>query len=260
MSSVQTISLVSIIMPVHNNEKFVGEAIKSVLNQDYKNFELLIVDDGSTDKSLFVIQSFSDSRIRLFINQGSFGAAAARNVALRNAHGKYIAFLDADDVWKKEKLRTQIDYMERNNISFCCSRYTVVSASGEPKYDIKAPKRISKKSLVKCCYIGCLTAIYDQTISGVIQVDERLKKRNDYAIWLQVINKIGFCYYIDKSLAFYRLNSFGISSKKIGLIKWHYRLFRWQFHKNKLISAFYAVTNLIYYVIKRVKYKKACVF
>lgn len=247
--------LVSVVMPVHNDADYVGESITSVLNQDYPYFELLIVDDCSTDNSKEVIKSFKDQRIKLFSNNVSLGAAGARNIALRNAVGKYIAFLDADDFWEKSKLSEQIEFMEKNKIGFSCSRYTVVDASGKPCYDISSPARISPKSLGHCCYIGCLTAIYNQEVVGLIQVDERLKKRNDYAIWLQVIEKTGYCYSLDKSLACYRLNNSGISSNKFSLFKWHYRLFRWQFKKNPLVSAIKATINIMFYFYKRLKFK-----
>lgn len=248
--------LVSIVMPMHNDGEFTVESINSVLSQTCKDFELLIVDDASTDNSFELANVIQDPRIKIFRNQVPLGAAGARNVALRNAIGKYVAFLDADDVWEPNKLEEQIGFMESNGIRFSCSYYTIMSSGGTPRFLMKAPKSISKRRMFRCCYLGCLTAIYDQTVTGVIQVDERLKKRNDYAIWLQIIDKTGPCVCLEKSLACYRLNENGISSKKTSLLKWHYRLFRWQMHMGPMRSCFYSVLNVFYTLLKKAKYRE----
>ena len=247
--------LVSVVMPMHNNAKFVLESIDSVLSQTYSNFELLVVDDGSSDGSFDLVSKIADPRIKLFRNEKSLGAAGARNVALRNAKGKYVAFLDADDCWEPNKLETQIGFMESNGVHFSCSYYEVVDSTGNHLHYMKAPETITKRKMYHCCYLGCLTAIYDQTVTGVLQVDERLKKRNDYAIWLQAIEKTGPCLCFKSSLAKYRLNENGISSKKATLLKWHYRLFRWQMGKKPMSACFYAVLNVLYTAIKKAKYR-----
>lgn len=248
--------LVSVIMPVHNDSKYLLDSISSVLNQTYRNLELLIIDDGSIDGSEAIINGFDDERIRKFINKSSIGAAGARNIALRNARGKYIAFLDADDYWALNKLEFQINYMERNGLDFTCSRYTVVNSKKLPLCYVCAPSKISRRMLYHCCYLGCLTAVYNQKVTGLIQVDERLKKRNDYAIWLQVIQKTKYCFFLDKNLAFYRRNDNGISSKKSTLLLWHYRLFRYQMLESPIVCLYRALINFAFYFYKKIKFQR----
>lgn len=246
--------LVSVVMPMHNNAKFVLESIDSVLSQTYSNFELLVVDDGSSDGSFDLVSKIADPRIKLFRNEKSLGAAGARNVALRNAKGKYVAFLDADDLWKPKKLETVISIMEREGSSFVFSDYDVASEDLTPLYTVLGPDSIDRRKMIRCCYIGCLTVVYNREVVGTIQVDERLKKRNDYAMWLLAIGKTGVCHRIPDSLAIYRKNQNGISKKKGKLIFWHYRLFRWVMHFGPLKAWFHALVNVFFYFLKRKKY------
>lgn len=247
---------VSIIMPVYNDEAYIADAIDSVLKQTHQNLELIIIDDRSNDESVRIAESFSDPRIKLFKLAANSGAAAARNVGLRNASGDYVAFLDADDYWTQDKLEKQIAYMQDNDCQFCASQYFVVSSNGEKLYLMDSPRTISKRAMRRCCYIGCLTAVYNRSVVGLIQVDERLKKRNDYAIWLQAMEKTSVCLSIPEPLAFYRLNQNGLSHKKSSLFKWHYRLHRWQMKTGSLVSFWYACVNAIFAIIKKRKYRK----
>ena len=247
---------ISIIMPVHNNENYIKAAIDSVLNQTYTNFELLVIDDFSSDRSVAYAEDYSDSRIKIFKLEANLGAAAARNIGLRNATGDYIAFLDSDDCWLPDKLEIQLDFMKSNHSAFCCSQYYIVDEFGKRLYLMDSPRFISARSLKRCCYIGCLTAMYDRRATGLIQVDERLKKRNDYAIWLQVIQKTSSCRSIPQPLACYRLNSKGISHRKMGLLKWHYRLFRWQMGFSRMSSLFFSIENACFSFFKKAKYRR----
>ena len=246
--------LVSVVMPMHNNAKFVLESIDSVLSQTYSNFELLVVDDGSSDGSFDLVSKIADPRIKLFRNEKSLGAAGARNVALRNAKGKYVAFLDADDLWKPKKLETAISAMEREGFSFVFSDYDVASEDLVRQCTMTGPDTINRKLMIRCCYIGCLTVVYDREVVGLIQVDGRLKKRNDYAMWLQAIDKVTTCHRIPKSLAVYRRNQNGISSKKSKLLIWQYRLFRWILRFGPIRSFYHAVVNVVFTFLKKRKY------
>lgn len=246
--------IVSIIMPVHNDENYLNESIGSVLKQSLQNFELLIVDDCSSDASYSIIRSFTDPRIKIFRNNKNMGAAAARNIALKNASGRYIAFLDADDIWAQDKLSKQIEFMISNNCSFTYTNYDVVNESGEYLYSMTGPGFVTQKMLIKRDYMGCLTVVYDSFVTGFLQVDERLKKRNDYAIWLQVIEKTKKCVLINEVLAKYRKQSNGISRNKGKLLFWHYRLFRWVLKYGVIRSAYHALLNAIYF-LRKGKYK-----
>lgn len=258
MSSHDSLSCkkVSVIMPVHNDQDYIKCAINSVLRQTHSNLELIIVDDFSNDKTLEVIESFSDPRLKVYTFKQNLGAAAARNEALKNAKGDYVAFLDGDDYWLPNKLETQLNFMSENSCSFCCSQYYIISKDDRKLFLMDSPSVIDQKKLRRCCYIGCLTAIYERSVAGTIKVDPRLKKRNDYAIWLKVIEKTGLCFCVPEPLACYRINNNGISHKKASLLKWHFRMFRWQMGYGKISSAYYSLINACFSVFKKLKYRR----
>lgn len=247
--------LVSIIMPSYNTGRFISEAIRSVLAQSYTNWELVIVDDCSGDDTDEVVLPFlADNRIHYIKNERNMGAALSRNRALREAHGKWIAFLDSDDTWAPEKLRKQIDFMKINNFCFSYTNYIEIDEESHPngKY-VTGPKKITKRKMFEYCWPGCLTVMYDSKAIGRIQIED-IKKNNDYAMWLQVCKKAN-CYLLDETLARYRKRNGSISNHGyISLIKWHYKLFREAEHKAPLTSLVLTVENLFFGMIKKVKY------
>ena len=222
---------VSIIIPNYNCENYLGETIDSVLAQTYEDWELLIVDDCSTDNSVEVIQSYceKDERIKLFVNEKNSGAAASRNRAMREATGKWIAFLDSDDLWLPEKLEKQLSFMTENGYRFSYTAYEHVDDKTEPmNIVVTGPKAVTKRKMFRYCYPGCLTVIYDCSDVGVIQIpDEIANGENDYAIWLKVA-KHYTCYFLNEILSQYRVrgNSLSHKSKKTELMRNHYRLFK----------------------------------
>lgn len=245
---------VSIIMPNYNCEKFLEETINSVLNQTYYDWELLIVDDCSTDDSVEIIRKYieQDDRIKLFINEKNSGAAASRNWALREATGRWIAFLDSDDLWLPEKLEKQLAFMTDNGYSFSFSKYRQIDEESNPLGQIIiGPQKISRKKLKYCCcYLGCLTVMYDAEKVGVIQIAESIRKRNDDAMWLKV-RKFADAYYLDELLAEYRVRKGSISHQgRLNLIKFHYRLYRVG-EKMNPISAFFSMCLNILKVLKK---------
>ncbi|MCQ2533754.1 MAG: glycosyltransferase [Clostridia bacterium] len=250
--------LVSIVMPSFNTAKLIGESIQSVLDQTYSNWELLIVDDCSTDGSAEVIAKYSDSRIKLFVNEKNSGAAVSRNKALREAKGQWIAFLDSDDLWDKEKLQKQVEFMEKNGYSFSYTGYEEIDSEGKLRgVSVSGPKRITKTGMFNYCWPGCLTVMYDATKIGCIQI-ENIKKNNDYAMWLKVCKKAD-CYLLDECLAQYRRGRVGSvsSHSKFSLIKWHYRLFRFAEHENVVMSLFNTGRNMCFgFYKKKVFFKK----
>lgn len=243
--------LVSVIMPSYNCEKFISDSIESVLNQSYENFELIIVDDISTDKTVSIIKKIKkqDKRIKLFILESKGGPAIARNKAIKEAKGKYIAFLDSDDLWKPNKLKKQIEFMEKNNIYFSYTNYEKISENGEKLNIIrKCPKKISFFRMKLGNSVGCLTVIYNSEQTGLIQIED-IKKRNDYAIWLKVLEKVKVGYLLDECLSEYRVSSNSIShnTSKVKLIKYHYELFRKNQKYSVFASCFYTFTNVLIY-------------
>ena len=243
--------LVSIIMPSYNTAEFIEESIKSVISQTYKNWELIIVDDCSSDNTDEIVTRFlSDGRIRYIKNEVNSGAAVSRNRALREAKGKWIAFLDSDDLWMPEKLEKQVSFMEKNGYKFSYTQYSEIDERSEKtgRY-VSGPKKISKIGMFAYCWPGCLTVMYDAEYIGTVQIED-IKKNNDYALWLKVC---GFanCHLLKEVLASYRRRRGSISNHGYGtLIKWHYLLFRRAEKKNAFLSLLLTALNLFFGVIK----------
>lgn len=249
--------LVSIIMPAYNCERFIAKSIDSVLAQTYTNWELLIVDDCSTDSTADIVRSYSDVRIHYMCNEQHKGAALTRNRALRKAKGRYIAFLDSDDLWSPEKLEKQIVFMQQNDYAFTYHSYAEIDEDDQPTGVLVAgPKRITHKGMQAFCWPGCLTVMYDTTIVGLIQIED-IQKNNDYAMWLQVSKKSD-CYLLEENLALYRRGRNGsISNHSIAtLIKWHYKLWLCGEKKNGIIAFYYTGLNLVCGMYKKLKYVK----
>lgn len=249
--------LVSIIMPSYNTAKFIGQTIKSVLAQTYTNWELIIVDDCSTDNTDKVVSSFLyDNRIRYYKNKVNSGAAVSRNRALKKANGKWIAFLDSDDLWMPEKLMWQIKFMNKHNFYFSYTNYSEIDESGKPNgITVTGPKRITKTGMFNYCWPGCLTIMYDASKIGLIQIED-IKKNNDYAMWLKVCKKTD-CYLLDEILASYRKRNGSISNHGyFELIKWHYRLYRKVEKQSVILSLFSTGRNLVFGFYKKKRYVK----
>lgn len=250
--------LVSIIMPSYNCGRFVEETIRSVQAQTYKNWEIIFMDDCSTDDTIRKVSAMrdADSRIHLYKNCSNLGAAISRNNALREAKGRWIAFLDSDDLWKPEKLEHQIKFMEENGYSFSCTERDVIDEESKPLGQfITGPDRISKGGMRRYCWVGCLTVMYDANVMGVIQVAD-LKKNNDYAIWLKAIKKAD-CYLLKENLASYRQRKGSISHDSMKkLIKSHYDLWRVGEEMSQIIAFLLTIQNLFFGVVKRLKYIK----
>lgn len=249
--------LVSIIMPSYNTGRFIKETIESVLAQSYPTRELIIVDDCSTDDTDDVVSQYlADERIRYIKNDTNSGAAVSRNRALREAKGKWIAFLDSDDLWEPDKLQKQISFMRDNGYHFSYTNYIEIdeesNANGK---SVTGPKRISKHGMYNYCWMGCLTVMYDADTVGLIQIAD-IKKNNDYAMWLKVCKKAN-CYLLNETLARYRKRSGSISNHGyMKLIKWHYKLYREAENKNPLSSFVLTVRNLFFGVLKKIRYVK----
>lgn len=247
--------LVSIIMPSYNTAECIMDSITSVCNQTYENWELLIVDDCSTDNTKEIVAEISDPRIKIFYNERNSGAAVSRNRALREAKGQWIAFLDSDDLWMPDKLEKQIKFMEDNEYAFSYTNYEEINSNGD-KTGIKVtgPKHISETGMFNYCWPGCLTVMYNAEKIGLVQI-ENIKKNNDYAMWLKIIKRAD-CYLLDETLALYRRGRKGsISSNSVmTMLKWHYKLFRICEQKNILSSMLHTIFNVIYGIYKKLYY------
>ena len=236
--------LVSIIMPSYNTDKFIGQSIESVLNQTYTNWELIIVDDCSTDNTDEIVKKYTDNRIRYFKNGCNSGAAVSRNKALREARGEYVAFLDSDDLWSNDKLEKQISFMKENNCSFSYTNYERIDEDGnELGILCTGPKVITRRKMYHYCYPGCLTVIYKREELKDLQIAD-IKKNNDYAIWLKVC-KLYSCYLLEESLAKYRVRKRSVSHDRLSKkLRSHYDLFRLCDRRAVFIALWLACQNM----------------
>ena len=249
--------LVSIIMPSYNTAKYISESIESVLKQTYANWELIIVDDCSTDETDDVVKSYlSDARIHYLKNEKNSGAAVSRNYALREAKGKWIAFLDSDDLWHPEKLEKQIEFMVNGSYHFSYTNYEEIDEqSNLLRVSVTGPKKITKQGMYNYCWPGCLTVMYNAEIVGLVQIED-IKKNNDYAMWLKVCRKAE-CFLLNEQLAKYRKRSGSISRHGIKtMIGWHYKLWHEAEKRNSIIALWYTAWNLFFGFCKKVKYVK----
>ena len=227
-------SKVSIITPSYNSSQFISETIQSVCSQTFSDWELIIVDDCSKDSSIELIKRFIDidARIKLILNNCNEGAAVSRNQAIAYATGKYIAFLDSDDLWEPSKLEKQIAFMEENNAVLTYASYALIDEQSNSLEQVITPnEKLSYSDLLKANQIGCLTAIYNQEVLGK-HFMPLIRKRQDYGLWLSILKVTPFAYKVPGVLAKYRVRENSISSGKLGLLKYNFQLF----HKHEKLS------------------------
>lgn len=257
-NSFSTNELVSIITPAYNSERFIAETILSVQAQTYTNWEMIIVDDCSTDKTAEIIASFQekDPRIKYICNATNRGSAISRNIALQKAKGKWIAFLDSDDIWHPEKLEKQIEFMKRNNYHFSYTNYCEIDEnSKETGILVSGPKVITKKMMIAYCWPGCLTIMYDAEKIGLMQSVD-IKINEEYALWIK-ISKITNCHLLEENLAKYRRHSQSLSNiSYLKLIKWHYLMFRKSENKSVISSILLTSVNLFWGTFKKIFFRK----
>ena len=236
-------------MPTYNCGNFIGETIDSVIAQIYENWELIIVDDCSTDNTEEIVNVYrkKDSRIKYKKLATNSGAAVARNRGIELADGKYIAFLDSDDLWQPKKLDTQIKFMNNNAYHITCTSYNKIDEEGNSLNKIISAKAKSNyDGILKTCP-GNSTVIYDAEVLGKFKISD-IKKRNDYVMWLQVIKQAKFLYGIEECLGSHRIRKNAISSNKISLIKYHWTVYR----KIENLSVVKSVYLILYWIIATV--------
>lgn len=234
--------LVSIVMPTYNSGSYIVDAIDSVINQTVKDWELIIVDDCSTDNTQKILNPYISTYdnihyIKLLHNSGP---AIARTVAIKYAKGKYIAFLDSDDLWNTKKLEKQIKFMELTGAKFSCTAYDCMNSFGKSlHFALYPPRKINYSKCIRLSNpIGNLTAMYNQNALGKFVVPS-IKKRNDFALWLQILKKTQYCFGMQEVLGTYRMGRKGsVSSNKLRQGKFHWQLYREIEHHGKVKSFF----------------------
>jgi glycosyltransferase involved in cell wall biosynthesis len=243
--------LVSIIIPLYNSEIYISDTLDSILNQTYKNYEILIINDMSKDNGEEIIKNYQKKFDNIFlINlEVNSGAGVARNKGIELAKGKYIAFIDSDDLWKKNKLEKQIKYMEDNNYYFTFTKYEQINESDEFLKEIKVPNLLTYKKELYYNHIGTSTVIYNQEKLGKIYMPV-IRKRQDYAMWLKILKNFSNGYGLQEVLTTYRIRNNSISSNKINLIKYNWKLYRDVENMNFIRSSYYLMWDILSKVLK----------
>ena len=232
--------LVSIVTPVYNSEQFITDTIESVQAQTYSNWELILVDDCSTDSSTDYIKKFvkTDSRISLYCLDENGGAAIARNKGIQHCNGKYLAFLDSDDLWKHNKLEKQVAFMEKGNKLFSFTGYELMKEDGTLRNKvINVPSEVTYNTLLKNTIIGCLTVMLNIEELGKVQMPT-IRTRQDFVLWLSILKKGHVAYGLQENLAQYRKVSTSISNNKLKAAKRNWEIYR-QFEKLSFLKACY---------------------
>lgn len=235
--------LISIITPSYNSESYIEICIQSIIKQSYINWELIIIDDNSSDSSISIINNLRslDDRIKLISLKENKGSAYARNIGIECSKGEYIAFLDSDDVWHKDKLLKQVNFMLKNNILFSYTSYYIIDSQGNILKEKTSPLSTNYLDMLKSCKIGCLTAMYNTSILGKIFMPN-IRKRQDLGLWLKILKITDSAYCLDEPLAFYRIHKESLSANKLSAAKYQWKLYR-EIEKLNLFQSIYYFTH-----------------
>ncbi|MFT5213898.1 MAG: teichuronic acid biosynthesis glycosyltransferase TuaG [Patiriisocius sp.] len=250
--------MVSIITPVYNCEEFLEECILSVLKQTFNDWELILIDDSSTDSSREIINKYvlQDQRIKFCFFDENVGAGVARNKGIDIAEKRFIAFLDSDDYWHKDKLKLQLDFMIKDNIEFSYTSFVELDKNDDAFKIILPPKTVNSFSLLFNNYIKTVTAIYDTKRIGKIYMPN-YRKRQDWGLWFNILSKTSKAYKLSEPLSYYRTSNASLSTNKVQLIKENFNFYRNFLHKNFMTSLLMMLLFLIVHLFfKMVFFKK----
>ncbi|HKL07776.1 MAG TPA: glycosyltransferase family 2 protein [Bacteroidales bacterium] len=241
---------VTIITPTYNSEKFIANAINSVMNQSYINWEYLIIDDCSNDKTVLLVSEFvkKDNRIKLIQQSVNQGAAVARNEGIKRADGKYIAFLDSDDYWHVDKLKIQIEAMENENLNFTFTDYYIKYENKNDALRFNSPlKNVYYKDIIKFNYIACSTVMFNQEALGKSYMPN-IRNRQDWGLWINLVQKNKRAVNINKYLMYYTIRKDSISSNKFKMIKYHWYIYKSYLKFNYVKALNYLIRNIIFHM------------
>ncbi len=245
--------LVSIIVPVYNANKYIEDTVMSVVAQSYANWELLLVDDGSTDGSKETIERLAKedttNRIKVLLPDEHGTAARARNFGLKNATGRYIAFLDADDLWEKDKLSKEMQYMQENNVGFVFTGYEFANEHGVGSGKVvKVPRTLSYRQALKNTTIFTSTVLFDTTIIDKELIVMPEIKSEDTATWYRILRNGHVAYGLNENLVKYRRVANSLSSNKLEAIRRIWNLYR----KAEKLSLIYSTYNFVFWAVRAV--------
>lgn len=251
--------LVSVVMPTYNSAMFLADSIESILNQTYTNLELLITDDCSSDNhtaDLLNMYAQKDSRVKVVLLKENLGPGFARNNAIERAQGQYIAFCDSDDRWMPNKLELQIAAMRKGGYALCCSSYLICDEKDNVIGINVSPRQITFSMMKRDNKVGCLTAVYDIRALGRKYYMPTLRKRQDWALFLEITQVCNKALSIEEPLAYYRKRNVSVSSHKLSLAKYNIAVYRQCLHFGIFKSrAYFAFCFLPTHITKLVKQK-----
>ena len=220
---------VSVVIPVHNAEKFIKDTVESVFSQTYDNIELILCENNSTDSTKDILGEMTDSRIKVLNLTNVEDAAGARNAGVKEADGRYIAFLDADDLWQKDKLEKQIAFMKEKKAAFCFTGYEFADEDAKPMGKIvKVPENISYNEALKNTTIFTSTVVFDMSLLTKEQIEMPHIKSEDTALWWKLLRTGVVAYGLNENLVYYRRPSKSLSSNKFEAIRRIWFLYRKQ--------------------------------
>ena len=235
---------VSVITPVFNAEHVLSRTVASVQAQSLSDWEMILIEDGSSDGSLGVCEELAaqDPRIRLIRQPSNTGAASARNAGLRAVRGRYVAFLDSDDEWLPNKLRTQIDFMVSRKAVFSYSGFW--RQTGELRHRVHVPATVTRDQLLKGNVVGCLTAVYDRAHFGDIQMPD-LRMRQDFGCWLDLLERTDMGHGLDQPLAIHHVQAGSLSASRGGALRATWQLYHQHLGLSSVQSAWYLGHHLL---------------
>jgi len=219
---------ISIVTPTFNSQQFIDETIESVVNQTFPDWELILVDDGSTDSTVDHVKRWEseDPRIHLIENERNLGPGPSRNKAVDISRGRYVAYLDSDDVWLPSKLHTQLKHMQAHDAIFSFTSYEIMDEkSNDLGRQVIAPPELSYEELLQNTVIGCLTVVIDSDRSPPLLMPD-IPSRQPLVLWLKILRETGPAFGIDEILARYRVRAGSISSDKVQAAKQVWRVYR----------------------------------
>jgi glycosyltransferase involved in cell wall biosynthesis len=244
---------VTIITPTYNSEKFIANAINSVINQSYINWEYIIIDDCSSDKTVLLVSEFikKDNRIKLIQQSVNQGAAVARNEGIKRADGKYIAFLDSDDYWHVDKLKIQVEAMEKDSLNFTFTDYYIKYENKTDATKFNSPlKNVYYKDIIKFNYIACSTVIFNQEALGKSFMPN-IRNRQDWGLWINLVQKNKRAVNINQYLMYYTVRKDSISSNKFKMIKYHWYIYKSYLKFNYVKALNYLIRNIIFHMMNK---------
>ena len=239
---------ISVIIPYYKKAKFIKKTLNSLFNQSYKNFEVIIVyDDDKNLSDLFLLRNIIKNRknFRIFVNKKNLGAGYSRNVAIKESKANFICFLDADDIWKKNKLKEQVSFVKKNNLSFCHTGYYLIDENSFIYGLIKAKKIITYDNLLKSCDIGLSTVMIKKELLSHNKFSN-LRTKEDYQLWLTLAKKDTKLFGLNKNLVFWRKTNNSLSSSLIQKLLDAFKIYNIYEKKNFILSLFFVIRLTFY--------------